>query len=274
MDKIVQVNFDRIWKEEMGWNDRSQNLRKFDDQVEAEFWVQLAPQYTEHYNLNHHTPKIAKKLEQILGHNKSILEIGPGTGNFSVLMAVYSKEIYGVDFSDAMIHELRMRCEREHIPNVSVRQGKWEEFETERVFDFVVSVNSLYRIRDIWPCLQKINQVGGDHFVLVRSLERPRLHEIYRKVGIQREGCVDWQLMPLIFWRHGIQVSVDFVEYEVYQSYHTMKEVVDEMCHDLGETIYERYKSDLQDCFIKESTKNGTGYRYVIPCATAFIYRN
>lgn len=274
MNKLSDVGVDHIWKEEMGWNNRQKNLRKFDDQVEAGFWVQLAPQYTEHYNLNHHTSKIAEKLEQILGHGKSILEIGPGTGNFSVLMAAYSKEIYGVDFSDAMIHELRMRCECEHIPNITVRQGKWEGIEIERVFDFVVSVNSLYRIRDIWPCLQKINQVGGGHFVLVRSLERPRLHEIYRKVGIRREGCVDWQLMPLIFWRHGIQVSVDFVEYEVPRSYHTMKEVVDEMRHDLGDTIYEMHKSNLQDCFMKESTCNGTDYKYVVPCAAAFIYRN
>ena len=104
MLKFTDIDFNAVWQETFGWNAAGDtDNRKFNDQAENDFWVRLAPRYTQEYNLNHDTSLIADKLAGLLGRNKTILEIGCGSGNFTLLMAQYSQQILGLDFSPAML---------------------------------------------------------------------------------------------------------------------------------------------------------------------------
>lgn len=120
------LDFQSIWEDTMGWNTYLPDSRKFNDKIESDFWIRLAPLYTEKYNLNADTDKIAAKLHELLGDNHSILEIGCGSGNFTMLMAEYSRKVHGVDFSPAMLEELHKRAEAAGIGNVTaeVSNGK------------------------------------------------------------------------------------------------------------------------------------------------------
>lgn len=82
--------------------------------------------------------------------------MGCGSGNFTLLMAQYSQQILGLDFSPAMLAVLEERRLAEGIGNIRTQAGKWEDFTTDAVFDYIVSVNSHYRIRDIKSALLKI----------------------------------------------------------------------------------------------------------------------
>jgi hypothetical protein len=64
MLKLTDIDFNAVWQETFGWNTDDKSGRKFDDRVESDFWVKLAPRYTEEYNLNHDTPLIAQRLQQ------------------------------------------------------------------------------------------------------------------------------------------------------------------------------------------------------------------
>ena len=81
MLKLTDIDFNAVWQETFGWNTDDKSGRKFDDQAESDFWVKLAPHYTEEYNLNHDTPLIAQRLHQLLGSGHSILEIGCGSAD-------------------------------------------------------------------------------------------------------------------------------------------------------------------------------------------------
>ena len=110
MLKFTDIDFNAVWQETFGWNTADDTeSRKFNDQAENDFWVRLAPRYTQEYNLNHDTGLIADKLAGLLGRNKTILEIGCGSGNFTLLMAQYSQQILGLDFSPAMLAVLEDR---------------------------------------------------------------------------------------------------------------------------------------------------------------------
>ena len=99
MLNFTDIDFNAVWQETFGWNAAGDtDNRKFNDQAENDFWVRLAPRYTQEYNLNHDTGLIADKLAGLLGRNKTILEMGCGSGNFTLLMAQYSQQILGLDF--------------------------------------------------------------------------------------------------------------------------------------------------------------------------------
>ena len=66
------LDFQSIWEDTMGWNTYLPDSRKFNDKIESDFWIRLAPLYTEKYNLNADTDKIAAKLHELLGDNHSI----------------------------------------------------------------------------------------------------------------------------------------------------------------------------------------------------------
>ena len=70
MLNFTDIDFNAVWQETFGWNAAGDtDNRKFNDQAENDFWVRLAPRYTQEYNLNHDTGLIADKLAGLLGRN-------------------------------------------------------------------------------------------------------------------------------------------------------------------------------------------------------------
>ena len=63
MLNFTDIDFNAVWQETFGWNAAGDtDNRKFNDQAENDFWVRLAPRYTQEYNLNHDTGLIASVL--------------------------------------------------------------------------------------------------------------------------------------------------------------------------------------------------------------------
>ena len=124
MLNFTDIDFNAVWQETFGWNAAGDtDNRKFNDQAENDFWVRLAPRYTQEYNLNHDTGLIADKLAGLLGRNKTILEMGCGSGNFTLLMAQYSQQILGLDFSPAMLAVLEERRGGRGVGDICTRRG-------------------------------------------------------------------------------------------------------------------------------------------------------
>lgn len=269
--KFTDIDWENIWQDTMGWNNVDADGRKFNDAVERDFWIKLAPRYTKEYNLNNDTDLIAARLAEILGSGKKILEIGCGSGNFTVLMAKYSKEILGLDFSQAMLNELHKRLTQEDIENVRLQNGKWEDFETEEKFDYVVSVNSLYRICDMPAALAKINQYGEKGFVIIRTIQRPFFFALYNKLGIACDECVDYQLLPMMLWQQGLHANVEFLNYSKSKLFNNAQEVMNEMRNDLGEKKFIVYRQMLEASVKTTGKEIDGGMLFEMPRTTVII---
>ena len=87
-------------------------------------------------------------------------------------MAANVQNVLGVEPSFSMLKSCRQRLEQENVKNVSLIQSKWEEFYSDKLWDVVVSVNSLYRIKDIVVALNKINHYAKRRCIIVRSIIR------------------------------------------------------------------------------------------------------
>ncbi|WP_307745569.1 methyltransferase domain-containing protein [uncultured Phascolarctobacterium sp.] len=271
MLKLTDIDFNAVWQETFGWNTDDKSSRKFDDQVESDFWVKLAPRYTEEYNLNHDTPLIAQRLQQLLGNGHSILEIGCGSGNFTALMARYSKSILGLDFSPAMLTVMQQRLLAEGIGNVQTHTGKWEDFTTDAAFDYIVSVNSLYRIRDMAAALHKMNAYSRRGFVIVRTIQRPFFYRLYRDCGLNCAECLDYQLLPLLLWQQGIQADIEFLHYTKNRSFNDLETVVQEMRNDLGSEVFTSQRDKLLSALEQQAVAVSDGYTVSQPRTTVII---
>ncbi|WP_455656943.1 class I SAM-dependent methyltransferase [Phascolarctobacterium sp.] len=271
MLKLTDIDFNAVWQETFGWNTDDKSSRKFDDQVESDFWVKLAPRYTEEYNLNHDTPLIAQRLQQLLGNGHSILEIGCGSGNFTALMARYSKSILGLDFSPAMLTVLQQRLLAEGIGNVQTQTGKWEDFTTDAAFDYIVSINSLYRIRDMAAALRKMHAYSRRGFIIVRTIQRPFFYRLYRDCGLDCAECLDYQLLPLLLWQKGIQADVEFLHYTKDRSFNDLETVVQEMRNDLGSEVFTSQRDKLLSALEQQAAPVSDDYTISQPRTTVII---
>lgn len=247
------IDFNKVWQETMGWNSIESDDRKSNDAVEQAFWDKIAPLYTKEYNLNNDTDLLKEKMLAKIDNGGSVLEIGPGTGNFTVFLAKKASHVLGIDFSYAMIRELQKRLLEEKIYNVQLHQGKWEEYDIKSSYDYIVSVNSLYRIQDMEYALTKMYACCNKGLIIVRTIQRPFLYEIYKKYGIDVKECLDYQLMPILFWKNGIHADVEYVKYNKKVFYKSTTELKKLLETELGEDDLRKFGDSIFASLLNKS---------------------
>ena len=235
-----EINFNEVWQETMGWDSLGADDRKSNDAVEQAFWNKIAPLYTEKYNLNNDTELLKEKLLAKIDEGSSVLEIGPGTGNFTLFMAEKVSHVLGIDFSYAMIRECKKCLQEARINNVKLCQGKWEEYDLKTQYDFIVSINSLYRIQHMENALKKMYEYCNKGIVIIRTIQRPFLYDTYKKYGIQVKECLDYQLIPILFWINQIHADLEYVKYNKTVFYKTQDELNDTLRIELSKEDFER----------------------------------
>lgn len=91
--------------------------------------------------------------------DSSILEIGAGTGRFSLLFAAACKSYTAVDLSPAMLQQLTQKAEREHITNITIIEGDFLQTPISGTFDYIVSFTAIEYILDKKALFQKMAQL-------------------------------------------------------------------------------------------------------------------
>lgn len=265
------INFREVWQETMGWNSIESDDRKLNDAVEQAFWDKIAPLYTKDYNLNNDTDLLKEKMLAKIDNGGSVLEIGPGTGNFTVFLAKNASHVLGIDFSNAMIRELQKRLLDEKIYNVQLHQGKWEEYDVKSSCDYIVSVNSLYRIQNIEYALKKMYACCSKGLIIIRTIQRPFLYEIYKKYGINVKECLDYQLMPIIFWKNGIHADVEYVKYNKKVFYKSTTELKKLLEMELSKDDLRKYGERILARLLKKALFKDEGLYITQPRISVII---
>ncbi|HZB83628.1 MAG TPA: class I SAM-dependent methyltransferase [Rubrobacteraceae bacterium] len=93
---------------------------------------------------------IYRLLEGTLKSTHSILEFGPGTGNYTVPLARRCARVVTIEPSEAMQEYLRRRLEQEGLTNVETQLGRLQDGvgATEK-FDGALVIGPLYYVRDL-----------------------------------------------------------------------------------------------------------------------------
>lgn len=174
---------------------------------------------------------IIKLLE--LDSNSTVIDMGAGTGAFTLYAAKNCRKVYAVDVSPAMLNYCRKKCEKVGLSNVSHSQGGFLTYDHEaEPADAMVSIFSLHHLPDFWKLVglkraAGMLKAGGRFFLFdivfpsadkyldgkldawVRSIAERSGHELAAeaKIHIREEySTYDW-VMEGLLRRAGFEIK-------------------------------------------------------------------
>src|SRR6266508_2918773 len=97
---------------------------RLDTEREVARWRRLAEGYDRNA-LHASAPEFVATVAALVLPGESVLEIGPGTGGFTLPVARRAGRVLGVDLSDAMLAALDGKLARAGLGNVRLTTGEW-----------------------------------------------------------------------------------------------------------------------------------------------------
>lgn len=122
----------------------------------ADFWDRRARGF-------HHSTKYTAtrdpfylRLREIVTPQTSVLDVGAGTGRFSLALSPQVEHIIAVEPSAAMMEYLRRDASDKGLSNISYVQTSWQQAPDHLQADISICSHVVYPIRDIVPFLKKL----------------------------------------------------------------------------------------------------------------------
>ena len=210
--KNYKLDFEKLWQESILAKDEYNVQRALDFNIEKSFWKGLAPKYDDTATLYDYAPETFHKLLQIIGKDKVLAEIGPGTGKFTLPMSAYAKKILAIDASESMLKMLDKKIYENNILNVTPICSKWEDASIEKI-DAIFNVNAIYRMWNIKDCLMKMNNLAKEKVVIVWTLQRSPFHSIFCKLGQPGlKTLSDYIYIQNLLYELGIDANIEFLD--------------------------------------------------------------
>lgn len=263
------IDLEELWKDTMRNKDPYSQERAFDDRVEEQFWVERSKHYDQQPSLYDYAPHVFDRILHYTGKDKTMIEIGCGTGKFTMPMLAMANYVHAIDFSKDMLLMLKDKLSAEARGKVSLIQGKWEECTAPEV-DCIYSINALYRMREIKKALIKMNQTARSQVVLVWTMQRSVFDVFinrFHKTGLERNQ--EYIHLIGLLYELGIDPGLEFIK--VNKPVTMTRQKAREQLSLLA-TRYDLPKQQLLDIFHEAAKVRGNDYFYKCPLKVALIH--
>lgn len=267
----MDMNFKQQWQE--GMRDWSGNLpeRMSDDGKEEAFWQSFIPKKRE--GLDDYAAAIRTELLRFIEPEDSVLEIGPGWGNYTFAAAEKASALTCVDSSRSVLNYLQEATRQKGLHRTQFIHAKWEEVALNKAFDVVFGINCYYRMREIDQALLNMNRAAKRLAIvgLTSGPEKPHLWEIHRQLGcrikFQRR---DYIHLTNMLYELGIDVNCKMVELERIYRYDSEEQLIKDNLNAVLDTEYDRKAA--QSILAQFVTEQNGVYLYPHRFKAALLY--
>ena len=146
MEKLTDWN--ALWRELVEIKAKSRE-RKLSAASQVDLWADRARDYKEGVQKKWVRPDSSRDfILSKIDAGSTVLDIGAGTGAWSILMAPHAKHVSAVEPSSSMIEVMHESLLMENIQNVSIVQGSWPDVSVEP-HDFSLCSHAMYASTDL-----------------------------------------------------------------------------------------------------------------------------
>jgi SAM-dependent methyltransferase len=239
-------DFNQRWQEAIRQEDGSYSPRTESDAEERRFWADFIEQKTA-YEPDPYSLPIAAFVTALLRENniQSVLELGPGWGNYTIPIARACPQVSCVDISPDVLDYINRTLDKEGLPGADSYCVKWEDFDAPRRFDAVFAYNCFYRMRDIESCLRKLDLYGEKlHIIgMTSGPEQLFYREMEQELGLSiRYHRFDYIYLTNLLYGLGIDVNCKIIPLEKAYRYDTMEEVLRRETGRINDACYSEAK--------------------------------
>lgn len=197
---------------DIDWNQLWRNARrqKSWSGKGASDWDRKAPSFAAR---NAGSPYVSLLLERLpLAPDFTVLDMGCGPGTLAVPLAERVQAVTAVDYSAGMLDVLRGKVAEEHIENIHLIQGAWED-DWQKLgigqHDIAIASRSL-AVEDLAAALVKLNQAARKYvFISDRIAPTPFDPGAFNAVGREFQSGPDYIYTLNILYSMGIHSQVE-----------------------------------------------------------------
>lgn len=205
-----------VWRELQRNYSGQEPPRVSDDDVESRFWKHYIRERGDD-GPDSYSRDVWAAVSDIMGERywDSILEIGPGWGNYTFDLAERCRMLTCVDQSPDVLRHIS-RAARENGLRIGTVESRWEDY-TGKGAELVFGFNCFYRMREIEDCLRKIDEKGADlHIVGMTSGPEQEFLRVYEEeLGYSiRYTRLDYIVLVNVLYQLGIDCNVRVVDLE------------------------------------------------------------
>lgn len=202
----------------------------------ADFWDRRARRF-------HSTTKDAvmhdpllHRLQDVITAQTDVLDVGAGTGRFSLALAPSARHITAVEPNAAMLGYLRHDADGQGLTNITTIQSTWQDAPETLSADIVICSHVLYPIVDIEPFLAKLTKATGHMcYIYMRATSIDALTGHLWKHFHGDGRCLPPGYIHAldVLYEMGIYTDVEVVKLPVILSYASLDVAVEEVSEQL-----------------------------------------
>lgn len=126
--------------------------------MNVDFWNNMADSYDNNTERAYSSAnkKIIDTSVKFCKENMDILDIGCGTGLFTLPMAKHVKHVKAIDYSQKMLNIAKLKSNAENISNIEWCCEDLSNVKSDKTYDMITAFNVLVYLPHIEECLRNI----------------------------------------------------------------------------------------------------------------------
>ncbi|MDQ2716537.1 MAG: class I SAM-dependent methyltransferase [Chloroflexota bacterium] len=215
----------------------------------ADFWDRRARSFHRTTKDTASTDPLFLRACEAMTPQTDVLDVGAGTGRFSLALAPLARRVIAVEPSATMLEYLHHDAQERGITNVSIVQATWQDAPGDLAADIVICSHVLYPIREIVPFLEKLRAATRQAcFIYMRAthIDAATAHLWRHFHGTERCLPPGYIHAVDVLYEMGICANVEVVRFPSTQRYSSLDLAVGDLSEQLILSDDEHTRAELR----------------------------
>lgn len=202
----------------------------------ADYWNRRAQSYHRATRARTASDPFFQKLNQIVTPGTTVLDVGAGTGRFTLALAPLVKQVIAVEPNAAMLSYLEQEASAQGLANISTHLTTWQDATSDLQADIVICSHVLYPIREVNTFLARLSAAARQScYLYMRALHfdaftAPLWQHFHGDTRHQQPGYID---ALAVLYEMGIYANVEIVKTPGSMRFPSLDVAVDELAEHL-----------------------------------------